>query len=100
MSRPVASKVQWNAADYAANSAPQQTWARELIARFHLAGNEHILDVGCGDGKVTAELSEAVLQGAVTGIDASASMIEFAAAAFPVRKFPNLRFEVMDARRI
>jgi trans-aconitate 2-methyltransferase len=35
----------------------QQTWARELIARLNLRGDEHILDVGCGDGKVTAEIA-------------------------------------------
>ncbi len=48
--------VKWNAADYAANSTVQQTWARELIAKLNLLGDEHMLDVGCGDGKVTAEM--------------------------------------------
>jgi trans-aconitate 2-methyltransferase len=92
--------VKWNAADYAANSVVQQTWARELIARLNLHGDEHILDVGCGDGKVTAELARAVPRGSVTGIDASVEMIEFAKKTFPTRKFQNLRFRVMDARKI
>jgi trans-aconitate 2-methyltransferase len=70
--------VRWNAADYAANSAAQQIWARELIAQLRLRGDEHILDVGCGDGKVTAELARAVPKGSVTGIDASPEMIAFA----------------------
>src|ERR1044071_3493163 len=48
--------VLWNPSDYAANSAQQQGWARELIARLKLRGDERILDVGCGDGKVTAEI--------------------------------------------
>ena len=47
----------WNPQDYAANSAAQLAWARELIAKLKLRGDEHILDVGCGDGKVTAELA-------------------------------------------
>ena len=95
-----AKTIKWNAADYAANSAVQQTWARELIAKLKLAGDEHILDVGCGDGKVTAELARAVPRGSVTGMDASPQMIEFAKKTFPTRKFPNLRFRVMDARKI
>ena len=90
----------WNAADYAANSVVQQTWARELIGKLNLGGDEHILDVGCGDGKVTAEIAWALPRGAVTGIDASAEMIAFAKKTFPRKKFTNLEFHAMDARRI
>jgi trans-aconitate methyltransferase len=60
-----------------------------------LRGDEHILDVGCGDGKVTAELARAVPRGSVTGADASAAMIAYAR-----EKFPALEFHLMDARRI
>jgi trans-aconitate 2-methyltransferase len=99
-SRRQASAATWNAADYAANSVVQQTWARELIAKLGLRGDEHILDVGCGDGKVTAEIARAVPRGSVTGADASPQMIGFAKDKFPTDKFPNLRFRVMDARKI
>jgi len=92
--------AKWNAADYAANSIVQQNWARELIAKLHLRGDEHILDVGCGDGKVTAEIAQAIPQGSATGIDASAEMIAFAKETFPKGKVPNLKFQVMDARKI
>ncbi len=92
--------ARWNAADYAANSAVQQTWARELIARLNLRGGEHVLDVGCGDGKVSAEIARAVPRGFVAGIDASPQMIKFARVAFPSGKVPNLVFRVMDARKI
>ena len=92
--------MKWNAADYAANSAAQHIWARELIAQLHLRGDEHILDVGCGDGKVTAELARALPKGSVTGIDASLEMIRFARKTFPPGKHPNLEFQVMDAREI
>jgi trans-aconitate methyltransferase len=92
--------VKWNAADYAANSVVQQTWARELIAKLKLREDEHILDVGCGDGKISAELARAVPHGSVSGIDASEEMIAFARNSFPPRKNPNLKFQIMDARRI
>ena len=100
MSKPVSPTAEWNAADYAANSAVQQTWARELIAQLQLRGDEHVLDVGCGDGKVTAEIARAVPRGSVVGVDASPQMIEFARKTFPRGKIPNLEFHIMDAREI
>ncbi|HZF00500.1 MAG TPA: methyltransferase domain-containing protein [Methylomirabilota bacterium] len=92
--------TKWNPADYAANSSVQQTWARELIAKLNLRGDEHLLDVGCGDGKVTAEIARAVPDGSATGIDDSPQMIEFAKKTFSPGKFPNVRFRTMDARKI
>ncbi|HTV41704.1 MAG TPA: methyltransferase domain-containing protein [Candidatus Sulfotelmatobacter sp.] len=90
----------WDAAGYAAHSVVQQAWARELIAKLGLRGTEQILDVGCGDGKVTAEIARAIPNGSATGIDASAEMIAFAQKTFPKKQVPNLEFHVMDARNI
>jgi trans-aconitate methyltransferase len=100
MPATVVQPAKWNAADYAANSSVQQLWARELIARLKLRGHERMLDVGCGDGKVTAEIAQALPAGRATGVDASAEMIAFAQKAFPAKKNPNLTFHVMDARKI
>ena len=100
MTSALSKEMKWNAADYAAHSAVQQTWARELIARLHLRGDERVLDVGCGDGKVTAEIARAVPRGAVVGIDASAEMIAFAQKTFPHSGVLNLTFHVCDARKI
>src|SRR5580698_8468405 len=90
----------WNAAAYAANSTVQQSWARELIAGLHLRGDEHVLDVGCGDGKVTAEIARAVPHGHVLGVDTSPEMIAFARKTFPAAKTANLKFQICDAREI
>ena len=90
----------WNPADYAANSAAQLAWARELIAKLHLRGNERVLDVGCGDGKVTAEIARALPRGEITGVDSSAEMIRFARTTFSQSENPNLKFQVMDAREL
>jgi len=100
LSRSPAPAATWDAAAYAANSAVQQSWAREIIARLQLRGDEHVLDVGCGDGKVTAEIARAVPRGQVLGVDASREMIAFAAGAFPPAKIANLKFQVCDARKI
>ena len=100
MKKTAGNKVVWSAADYASNSVVQQTWARELIAKLKLRGDERILDVGCGDGKITAEMARAIPIGQAVGVDASPQMIEFAKKTFPAGKNPNLEFHVMDARKI
>ena len=78
----------------------QQTWARELIAKLKLRGDEHVLDVGCGDGKVTAEIATAVPRGLVIGMDASAEMIAFAKKTFPPGKNSKPAVSNLDARKI
>lgn len=92
--------VIWNPRDYAANSAAQLSWARELIAKLNLHGDERILDVGCGDGKITAEISRALPRGSIAGVDSSAEMIRFARETFPPGEFPNVEFHQMDARTL
>jgi trans-aconitate methyltransferase len=90
----------WDAEDYARNSAAQQEWARELIGKLGLSGNERVLDIGCGDGKVTAELASRVPRGEVVGVDNSPAMVERARGSFPPERFPNLGFLQMDARAL
>ena len=90
----------WNAQDYAKNSQNQFQWAQELIPKLKLKGNESLLDIGCGDGKITAELARCLPKGKVVGIDSSEKMIELAKTAFPQKEYPNLLFQAMDARKL
>jgi trans-aconitate methyltransferase len=92
--------TEWDASDYARISGLQQAMAEEVLASLQLRGNEQVLDVGCGNGRITAEISSRVRQGAVVGVDPSAEMIEFAATHFGPPGHPNLRFRVGDARRL
>ena len=87
----------WDAMDYARHSTVQQAWARELIEKLDLQGNEAVLDIGCGDGKVTAEIASHVPDGSVLGIDSSADMIRTAQSGFAKPEFTNICFEVADA---
>ena len=89
--------VKWDAADYSKNSAAQQSWANELIGKLALVGGERVLDIGCGDGKITAEIARLARGGRVVGVDKSEEMIRFASEAFSQDEFPNLSFRVMDA---
>lgn len=91
---------QWDAADYEKHSSPQQQWARDVIRTVKLAGDERILDIGCGDGKVTAEIAALVPEGSVIGIDSSESMVAFANKRFPPAHFPTLQFRWGDATHL
>lgn len=93
-------KYTWNALDYEKSSSAQQKWAREMISQLDLQGNERILDVGCGDGKVTAEIAALVPRGSVVGIDSSEAMIDLARTRYPEEAFPNLQFLHADARQL
>lgn len=90
--------TQWNPADYAQHSSHQHAWGRELLAKLRLRGDERLLDLGCGDGKITADLAAALPRGSALGTDASADMIAFAQERFA--GVPNLRFRQMDMREL
>ncbi len=68
----------WNAEHYHHISSPQQTWGRRVLDRLALEGVERVLDVGCGTGRVTAEIAARVPRGGVVGVDRSPAMIETA----------------------
>src|SRR5205823_701256 len=92
--------TEWDAAEYARRSSLQEAMAEEALALLHLEGSERVLDVGCGDGKITAQIAARLPRGAVTGVDSSQDMIAFALSHFAPALWPNLRFEVADARRL
>jgi trans-aconitate 2-methyltransferase len=65
----------WDASTYDRVSAPQQRWAAEQLDRLELAGDEVVLDAGCGSGKITLELIRRVPDGTVYAVDAAPSMV-------------------------
>jgi trans-aconitate methyltransferase len=73
-------------------STHQREWGARLIAELQLKGTERILDLGCGDGALTAQLASLVRQGHVVGIDSSPSMIDAARR----QAQPNLTFALCD----
>jgi trans-aconitate methyltransferase len=87
---------EFNGEAYKKASMHQKEWGSKIIAEFKLKGDERILDLGCGDGVLTAELAALVPRGFVLGIDGSKSMIETA------RKLdrPNLSFRVQDINNL
>ncbi|MAF13179.1 methyltransferase type 11 [Candidatus Poribacteria bacterium] len=87
---------EFDADRYAAASTHQTEWGHRLIAELDIAGDEHVLDIGCGDGRLTGQLAQLVPRGRVLGIDASSRMID-AAQSSGAR---NCEFRVLDAARL
>ena len=66
----------WDAATYQRVSVPHEEWARSILDRLGLAGDERVLDAGCGSGRVTSMLIERLPAGRVIAVDGSPSMVE------------------------
>ena len=90
----------WNAQGYIQASAEQQNWGRELLVKLHLRGDERVLDIGCGDGRLTAEIARRLPAGFALGIDNSENMITFARERYKADAYLNLRFQTEDARAL
>ncbi|MHC4441841.1 MAG: methyltransferase domain-containing protein [Planctomycetota bacterium] len=82
--------------EYKKASRHQKEWGNKIIAGLELKGNESVLDLGSGDGTLTAELADRVPEGRVLGIDAAEGMIESATKL--ERK--NLAFQLMDINEL
>jgi trans-aconitate 2-methyltransferase len=87
--------TEWDPELYRRVSALQQHVAERSLSGLELAGDERVLDVGCGDGRITAEIAGRLPRGSAMGVDASESMIRSARATHAARA--NLSFEVADA---
>jgi len=66
----------WDAKSYHRVSVPHEEWARSVLDRLPLGGDETVLDAGCGSGRVTGLLIERLPRGKVIAVDGSPSMVE------------------------
>lgn len=70
----------WNAPSYDRVATGVVALGHEVLDRLELAGNETVLDAGCGAGAVTEELARRLPEGRVIAVDASPAMVRAAAA--------------------
>ncbi len=66
--------VDWDAARYHRISDPQVAWGRLVASWLDAQAGERILDIGCGTGRLTAEIAETPGI-VVVGLDRSAAML-------------------------
>jgi len=90
----------WNPEDYAKNSDAQLKWARSLTKDVDLEAYKSILDVGCGDGKITADFAAKLPNSRLVGVDSSSEMIAYARDRYPQSEYANLTFSCIDARSL
>jgi trans-aconitate 2-methyltransferase len=71
----------WNGEEYAKLSGLQRTMIREAMAGLAFRPSDRVLDIGCGDGFLTAAIASLTPDGTVVGADPSHRMIATASAA-------------------
>jgi trans-aconitate 2-methyltransferase len=70
----------WDAERYHRLSQPQLEWGRRVLERLAPRRGERILDLGCGTGRLTAELLAVMGEGHIVAVDRSESMLLEAAS--------------------
>src|SRR5271154_2297081 len=90
----------WNPEQYRESSSMQKRWIQQLLKKAQLSNFNKLLDVGSGDGIITASLASERPDGEVLGVDLSAKMVAFAKKSFPREKYKNINFVERDAENL
>jgi len=106
-------KDHWTSSAYQASASFVPQLTTKVLSWLSPQPGENILDIGCGDGQLTANIAVAVRpadtdkyerrSGIVLGLDASKSMIDTARTQYGPERSPNLdrlSFEVADCTQL
>ncbi len=94
------------------NDAMGKTWAmlherldrqldpigRAAMAKAGFKAGDNVLDVGCGCGETTLEIAGKIAPGRITGLDASAMLLDIARKAAADKGIGNVSFEQGDGQ--
>ena len=76
--------------DYKKNSGLQWEWAIDSLNKFSFNPYDNVLDVGSGDGKITALIAKQIPKGLIVGMDISENMVTQSSSQF--FHYENLQF--------
>ncbi|MCW8451910.1 class I SAM-dependent methyltransferase [Legionella quinlivanii] len=83
-----------NPNQYSKYNQLQYDFAMSIIKQIDFSSHFNILDLGCGDGRITNHLALSAQHAQITGIDISLEMIDFATKEY--NNIDNLSFSQMD----
>ena len=89
--------AEWNAEAYHRVSDPHVAWGMRVLARLPLEGDECVLDIGCGTGRLTERLLERLPRGHVVAVDVSPNMLQVARGHLAARFANRVSFARADA---
>lgn len=96
MSKQDAQPDHWTASTYNSAAAFVPALTSKVLSYLSQSPSDHILDIGCGDGTLTAQIAASVPSGRVVGLDSSANFITHAKATYSPTVHPNLTFGLQD----
>lgn len=93
-------KDHWSSEAYnsAAGFVPKLTTT--VFSYLNPQKTDNVLDIGCGDGELTAKIADATTEGQVLGVDASPSFIRTANERYLKDGFGNVTFALHDATKL
>ena len=87
-------KDHWTTNAYSASASFVPLLTQEIVQWLDPQPNDHILDLGCGDGLLTAKIRSSGCR--VTGLDASANLIKAAENTYGINE--GLTWKLVDCR--
>ena len=85
---------EWPASDYAIGSYIQATIADQYLRHLSIKSDDHILDIGCGDGSYSTKIIGRIPNGTLLGIDRSENMLQLAREK--ILYYPNMSVQQSD----
>lgn len=82
---------------YSKNNKLQYSFAMRVLSGAQICPSDRVLDLGCGDGRITVEIAKIAHEGCIIGTDISEKMTEYANHTFKGQG--NLCFLPMDSSR-
>lgn len=89
-----------NAHAYTKNSEVQLSLADQLLESYSFKKDANVLDIGCGDGRITSDIAKKIPEGMIIGVDASKNMIDYAKTHYPSDETSNLHFLCQKAENL
>ncbi len=68
--------LEWDASTYDSLDLPHKRWGRDVLQRLRPRGDETILEIGCGSGRDSERLLEALPHGRLVAVDGSHQMLD------------------------